>query len=124
MGAKILIIDDRAEVGFAIAKMLRAYETSTETDPRCAVQRVSNGERFDVVLCDLEMPGMNGREVYDAFLREKYTPLMLMMSGQHNVAPLFAAGCPVLVKPFAGPELRTLIAALLHETTASDAASA
>src|SRR5450432_4312273 len=97
MVAKILVIDDQPAVARAIARMLRGYDTSTETDPRRAVRRVADGERFDLVLCDLEMPEMSGREVYDSFLREKFDPMILMMSGHDNVSSLFAAGCPVLV---------------------------
>jgi CheY-like chemotaxis protein len=112
---KILIIDDRADVARTIARMLSDYSTTIETDPRSAVARVSSGERFDVVLCDLDMPEMTGREVYDAFPRDNRPRVMLMMSGHSNVAPLFAAGWPVLLKPFRGSELRTLVSALLHK---------
>jgi CheY-like chemotaxis protein len=122
MVAKILVIDDQPDVGRTIARMLRGYDISIETDPRCAVRRVADGERFDLVLCDLEMPEMNGREVYDAFLRESFDPAILMMSGHANVTSLYAAGCPVLVKPFDTSELRELVSALLgsgHRAQAS-----
>jgi DNA-binding response OmpR family regulator len=68
------------------------------------------------------MPEMNGREVYDAFRRENFDPMILMMSGEHNVSPLFAAGCPVLLKPFNTSELRDLVSAFLgcgHRAEAS-----
>jgi two-component system, cell cycle sensor histidine kinase and response regulator CckA len=126
MVAKILVVDDQANVGRAIARMLPAYETSTETDPRSAIRRVADGEQFDIVLCDLEMPGLSGKDVYDAFQREHggdRAPLMLMMSGHGNVTALFAAGCPVLLKPFEAPELRALVSAILHETPADSSAS-
>ena len=113
MVAKILIIDDQPLIGRAIARMLRGYDTSTETDPRRAVSRVADGERFDLVLCDLEMPEMNGREVYDSFRRKNFDPMFLMMSGHDNISSLFAAGCPVLIKPFTTRELRELVSALL-----------
>jgi CheY-like chemotaxis protein len=115
MGKSILIIDDHAEIAAAIARMLPNYTTTVETDPRCAVARVARGEKFDLVLCDLEMPEMSGREVYDALPRDNRPEVMLMMSGRINVVPLFVAGWPVLIKPFRGPELRALISALLHE---------
>jgi CheY-like chemotaxis protein len=117
MVAKILVVDDQLDVGRAIARMLPAYETSTESDPRAAIRRFVDGERFDIVLCDLEMPEMSGRELCDAFQRERRSrpPIMLMMSGDANVKPLFAAGYPVLLKPFTAPELRALVSALLHE---------
>ena len=117
MVANILIVDDNPEVGRAIARMLPAYHTSFETDPSEAVRRFASGERIDLVLCDLEMPGMSGREVYEALHRERprQAPIMLMMSGHDNVKSLFDAGCPVLLKPFRARELRALVSALLHE---------
>jgi CheY-like chemotaxis protein len=123
MVAKILVIDDQPGVGGAIARVLRGYDVSVETDPRSAVRRVADGERFDLVLCDLEMPEMNGREVYDAFRRENFNPLILMMSGHANVSSLFAAGCPVLLKPFNNAELRELVSACLVGRHRADASA-
>jgi len=116
MTAKILVIDDLPAMGRAIERMLDTYEVSVETDPRAAVKRIAAGERFDIVLCDLEMPEMSGKEVYETLRTYERPPITLMMSGHANVTPLFAAGCPVLFKPFEAAELKHLVAALLHET--------
>ncbi|HEY0481861.1 MAG TPA: response regulator [Kofleriaceae bacterium] len=116
--ARILVVDDRPDVARAIARMLNEHDTATETDPRRAVARVEQGERFDIVLCDLNMPGMNGGEVSDALiLAHDPPPIVLMMSGGENVDSLFATGRAVLIKPFDGKELRDLVAAMLHENT-------
>lgn len=117
--ARILVVDDTPDVARAIARMLSNHETEMETDPRQAVARVEHGERFDIVLCDLNMPVMGGREVSDALLHAQPDPppIVLMMSGGENVDSLFAAGKPVLIKPFDGKELRELVSAMLHETT-------
>ena len=126
MTAKILVIDDRPEVGQLVARALEGYETSTETDPRCAVRMFADGERFDIVLCDLDMPEMTGREVCEAIRRETFgeaAPAMLMMSGDDNVASLFATGYPVLLKPFTADELRALVSAILHEDVQATSAS-
>jgi DNA-binding response OmpR family regulator len=116
--ARILVVDDRPEVAGAIARMLCNHETSTETDPRRAVARISAGERFEIVLVDLNMPHMNGREVSDALARAELErpPIVLVMSGGENVDSLFATGRAVLIKPFDGNELRDLVSAMLHET--------
>jgi len=119
--ARILVVDDRADVARAIAKMLSNHETAMETDPRQAVARVEHGERFDLVLCDLNMPHMDGREVSDALVQaQPYPPpIVLVMSGGENVDSLFATGRAVLIKPFDGNELRELVSAMLHETSDS-----
>jgi CheY-like chemotaxis protein len=114
--ARILVVDDRPDVARAIARMLTDHDTATETDPRRAVARVEGGERFDIVLCDLNMPGMSGGEVSDALLQaHDPPPIVLMMSGGENVESLFATGRAVLIKPFDGKELRDLVSAMLHE---------
>jgi len=116
--ARILVVDDRPDVAKAIARMLSNHDTATETDPRQAVARVEHGERFDIVLCDLNMPDMNGREVSDRLLHAQLDPppIVLMMSGGENVDSLFATGRAVLIKPFNGKELRELVSAMLHDT--------
>ena len=118
MPAKILVIDDEPAVATVITHMLRDYDTSAETDPRRAVDRIAHGERFDLILCDLNMPEMSGRDVYEAVQREYggRPPMMLIMSGQGNIEPLYAAGCGVLFKPFEEAELENLVSAILHES--------
>lgn len=116
--ARILVVDDRPDVAKAIARMLSNHDTATESDPRQAVARVEHGERFDIVLCDLNMPVMNGREVSDRLVHAQPDPppIVLMMSGGENVDSLFATGRAVLIKPFNGKELRELVSAMLHDT--------
>jgi CheY-like chemotaxis protein len=116
--ARILVVDDKEDVARAIARMLSNHDTEMETDPRQAVARFEHGERFDIVLCDLNMPVMDGREVSDALVHAQPDPppIVLMMSGCENVDSLFATGHAVLIKPFDGNELRELVSAMLHET--------
>ena len=119
--ARILVVDDRPEVVRAIARMLPDHETTTETDPRRALARVLGGEPYEIVLLDLEMPQMSGSEVSEAIDSAALArpPIVMMMSARENIDTLYATRRAVLIKPFDGNELRELVSAMLHETSAT-----
>jgi len=62
---RILLIDDEAAVGRALEALL-APETEVISEQRAgdALARLANGERFDVIVCDLMMPEISGIELY------------------------------------------------------------
>ncbi|MBA3672544.1 MAG: response regulator, partial [Gemmatimonadaceae bacterium] len=64
-----LIIDDEPMVAGALKRILAAeHEVSTSGSGQVALDRIASGERYDVILCDLLMPGMNGVELYDTLM--------------------------------------------------------
>jgi PAS domain S-box-containing protein len=68
--ARILIIDDEPMFVKALRRMLRdAYDVVEETVASRAIARVAAGETFDLILCDLMMPGITGVELYHQVLR-------------------------------------------------------
>jgi CheY-like chemotaxis protein len=67
MGTKVLVIDDdEAVLDFLRLKLARDFAVATLTDARKAVE-TATAQRPDVVLCDIDMPHMNGAEVAAAF---------------------------------------------------------
>ncbi|MDB4943181.1 MAG: hybrid sensor histidine kinase/response regulator [Labilithrix sp.] len=81
---RMLVIDDDAAVGRYIARVLRSECDVTTVESSCdALRHLDGGERFDVVLCDVMMPEMNGVELYDV-LREQHAdvlPHLFFMTG-------------------------------------------
>jgi PAS domain S-box-containing protein len=62
---RLLVIDDEEKVGHALASLLRAdHDVEVSVNPRAIAERLLAGERFDVILCDLVMPGMTGMELH------------------------------------------------------------
>ena len=67
---RVLVVDDDALVGEAIAWALDAEaDVDVMTDGATALERIAAGERWDVILCDLMMPGLSGMDVYAGALR-------------------------------------------------------
>src|SRR5262249_34259954 len=70
--ARVLVIDDEAQVGRAIRRTLEPHHRVTWVgSPREALARLRSGERFDVILCDIIMPDMTGMELFEV-LRSDY----------------------------------------------------
>jgi PAS domain S-box-containing protein len=62
---RLLIVDDNERVGQILASLLRAdHDVEVSVEPRAIAQRLVSGERFDVILCDLMMPGMTGMDLH------------------------------------------------------------
>src|SRR5258706_511301 len=61
---RILVVDDQATVAEMTAGLLRAlgHEVQVALDGEAALEHLSGG-RFDLVLCDIMMPGMDGYEL-------------------------------------------------------------
>ncbi len=58
----LLVDDDEAVVSFMAAKLVKHYKVIATTNPS-AVVALAAQELPDLILCDINMPGMNGDEV-------------------------------------------------------------
>ena len=62
---RILIIDDEARLGQSMRMLIEpAHDVFVTTRGAEALAWVGEGQRFDLVLCDLQMPGTTGMDVY------------------------------------------------------------
>jgi len=113
--ARVLVVDDDAAVGAAIQRSFRGrHETKVVTSAAAALALIERGQEFDVILCDVTMPNMNGPQFLAAL--EKTRPdlasrLALMTGGlsNHPSQQGLRDGMrnPLVDKPF---ELSTLLA--------------
>ncbi|ATB46746.1 PAS domain S-box protein [Corallococcus macrosporus] len=120
---RLLVVDDEPLVCTALGRTLRPHHDVTlSTRAQEALERIDAGERFDVVFCDLMMPGMSGMDFYSALQArhpEQARRVIFLTGGA--VTPqarafLESVPGPHLEKPFAGRELLSLIQERLAHT--------
>jgi PAS domain S-box-containing protein len=128
---KILIVDDEISVSRTLKALLEnEHDVSLAEDGAEALAAIaaSEGSGFDVIMCDLMMPGMSGMELYET-IRRGYPGLeqrMVFMTGGVSMdrAREFLATCLNLTfeKPFDFERLRRTLRRLVeiaHQTAAA-----
>jgi PAS domain S-box-containing protein len=117
VGRRVLVIDDDPSVLRMLDRSLAGGpEVVAVSDPHEALRRLLTGERFDLVLCDLMMPGLSGMELHAALLAarpERIGAMVFITGGAFTErARDFLATCqaPCLEKPFDPEALRRLVA--------------
>jgi CheY-like chemotaxis protein len=64
--ARVLVIDDEIPIANTMRDLLgAAHDVTATTSVRDALAAVEGGRDFDVIFCDLMMPGMSGIELYE-----------------------------------------------------------
>lgn len=83
---KLLIVDDEVKFLESIAKRLelRDFDVATATNGQEAVEKARTG-KFDLVLLDLKMPGMDGRQVMEILKKEHKFVEVIILTGHGSV---------------------------------------
>ncbi len=114
---RILVVDDEADLRRSISRFLRRTGWAVDlADSGTEAIRLLEANQFDMVLCDLRMPGMSGHEFF-RHLQATRSPAMerlVFMTGD-VLSPeasrfLRESGRPVLSKPFALRDLAEVMA--------------
>ncbi len=110
MSERILLVDDDSALRESLQLVLSAegYAVAGAADGEAALARIE-AESFDVILCDLRMPGMDGMELLPQLVRRLPHTTVIMMSayGTEDLA-LQAMGLGAydyLAKPFPPAEV-------------------
>ena len=86
--SKILIIEDEAAIRRVLSKILseenESYKVEEAEDGLQGLEKVKN-EDYDLILCDIKMPKMDGVEVLEAVKKIKPEIPMVMISGHGDL---------------------------------------
>jgi len=121
MDGRILIVDDQQSnirlLEYTLRRAGFALITST-TDPR-AVIALHREHRYDLILLDLVMPGMDGFQVMESLAEmEKggQLPILVMSAEPRHEARAMQAGARDFIsKPFVLTEVVTRVSSLLDK---------
>jgi diguanylate cyclase (GGDEF)-like protein len=120
LNASILIVDDQQANVQLLEQMLReaGYRCITSTmDPHavCALHRANH---YDLILLDLQMPGMDGFQVMESLKEietEGYLPVLVITAQPgHKLRALNAGAKDFISKPFDLVEVKTRIHNMLE----------
>lgn len=113
---RVLVVDDDRDVAEAIARVLRAdADVELLTEGKRAIERLVAGERWDVVFCDLMMPGCTGMDLYAACVErapDALRSIVFMTGGTFTVrARAFVENVsrPCLEKPLDTERIREIV---------------
>ena len=124
---RVMIVDDSATVRQQVSQALTdaGFEVVEASDGQIAVDRLEHDPTIAAVICDLNMPRMNGLEMLATLKSQpKYQGLQILMlttDGQPSLIKkakeLGARGW--IVKPFKAPQL----VAVVHKLVAANGAA-
>jgi PAS domain S-box-containing protein len=118
--ARILAVDDEPQIGRVIVHTLKAHDVTAPPTAEEALRLVRAGERFDLIICDLMMPGMTGMDLFAALERDfpDQAARMLFLTGGAFTPRardfLETVAAPRMEKPFEVKALRARVAELLE----------
>ena len=120
LNAKILVVDDRTEnVDLLVAILHQAgYSRVTATCEPSDVFSLHEEHRYDLILLDLNMPGMDGFEVMEKLKQievEGYLPVLAITAQpRFKIAALEAGARDFITKPYDLVEVRQRIHNMLE----------
>jgi CheY-like chemotaxis protein len=87
-GLKVLLVDDdsfQLELMTEILHSLSILDVTTAASGEQALQKLAgNPQRFNLMLLDLHMPGMDGFQFMESVAKVGYTGALIIVSGQSD----------------------------------------
>jgi two-component system, OmpR family, KDP operon response regulator KdpE len=122
--ASVLVVDDEEQIRRAVGRALTArdYDVSEAEDGEGALT-IAAASQPDLVVLDLNLPGMDGLEVCKQLRRRSLVPILVLSVREDEsdkVAALDLGADDYLTKPFGTEELMARVRALLRRAETQD----
>jgi PAS domain S-box-containing protein len=121
LGHRVLVVDDEKDIRYVIAEVLeglgcRVTEAADGPAGLLALQNLRPGDRFDLLVSDVGLPGLNGRQLAEAARSLDAELPILLITGYAGAALSEAelpSGVEIMRKPFALDALTGRLTAML-----------
>ena len=126
---RVLVVDDDEEIRVSLRRALAldGHDTTLEADAEAALERLRGGERFDVVVLDRGLPGIDGVEACRRIRAAELDVAVLMLTAlgavRDRVDGLDAGADDYVVKPFDIDEFLARVRAVARRRSDGAAAS-
>jgi two-component system alkaline phosphatase synthesis response regulator PhoP len=119
VSSRILLVEDAPDVQLIVTDLLRGrgHEVAVSGDGEEAL-RVATQQRFDLIILDVMLPGMEGFDLCHAIRQQGFDGAILMLTARaqvdDRVEGLSSGADDYVVKPFDSKELLARVSALLR----------
>jgi signal transduction histidine kinase/CheY-like chemotaxis protein len=115
----VLVVEDEAVVRVLIADVLAdlGYRVLESADGTAALRILESAQRIDLLVSDIGLPGLNGRQLADAARVKRPALKVLFMTGYAENAAgksFLESGMEIITKPFTTDLLATKIREMLE----------
>ncbi len=110
-GERVLVVEDEDAVRMLVIDVLRelGYSTLEASDAKAALPMLQGPERIDLLITDVGLPGMNGRQLAEIARQQRPALQVLFITGYapsaENRSDFLDPGMDMLAKPFSVDEL-------------------
>ncbi|PNU02316.1 hypothetical protein A8V01_26640 [Novosphingobium guangzhouense] len=121
-GESVLLVEDDASVRMLVSDVLNelGYKATEVSEPEMAVRLLADGQKFDLLITDVGLPGMNGRQLAEIVRNHLSEIPILFITGYAENAAIRAdflgTNMQMIAKPFQIEDLLSKIAEMLERS--------
>jgi signal transduction histidine kinase len=118
-GERVLVVEDDAAVRMLVREVLEElqYQAVEFADPLAAIPYLASGERIDLMISDVGLPAMSGRELAEtARLHRPNLPILFITGYAENAAirsGFLGSNMSMVTKPFSLDELAAKVSEMI-----------